>query len=235
MLPLKKSLTTAVGQKFLMAVTGLALIGFLITHLLANLLIYQPQGTALNEYAHKLASFGFLLYVAEVGLLLMAVIHVVVAASLAIKAKKARPQSYAARGKSKRGESKAGPSASYMKLTGLVLLAFLIFHVPHLKFGPSITEGYTTLIHGETGRNLHRLVIEEFKKPAVVAFYTLCMAFMFFHLRHGFWSAFQSLGAMSPRFARPIYGLAWLLAAVLAVGFLLIPLWVYFDFLGVYQ
>ena len=82
-----------------------------------------------------------------------------------------------------------------MILTGLVLLAFLVIHIWQFKFGPAIEEGYVAQLHGENVRDLHRLVVETFKKPGYVLFYVFSMSLLGMHVRHGFWSALQSMGS----------------------------------------
>ena len=74
---------------------------------------------------------------------------------------------------------------------------------------------------------LYRLVLESFTQPLYVGLYVAAMLFLGLHLRHGFWSAFQSLGAMNPRLTKPVYALALVVALVLSVGFLALPVYVY--------
>ena len=215
-------------QKYLMAVSGLGMVGFVITHLLGNLLLYRSEGTAFNNYAHSLEGLGGLLYLAEYGLLGIAILHVIVAVTLTLKKRRARSTGYAMV-RSKGGESKSNLSSRYMAITGTVLLIFIVLHVIHFKFGPGIAEGYTVDIKGDTARDLHRYVVEEFQKPVYVALYMSVMVFLGFHIRHGFWSAFQSLGTNAPRYSKAIYAVGIALAFLLSIGFLGIPLWIYFG------
>jgi succinate dehydrogenase / fumarate reductase, cytochrome b subunit len=221
-------LSSSVAKKFGMALTGLLLVGFLVTHLSANLLLYSKDGELFNAYAEKLASFGFLLYVAEAGLVAFFLFHAVTGIRLAFLKRSATPMKYAVN-QSKGGPSKWGFAANNMAITGTLLLIFLILHVKHFKYGPGISEGYVTeLAGGAEARDLHRYVIEEFKEPKEVLLYSAAMLFLGFHLRHGIWSAFQSLGLTKENNSKAIYIVGGLLGLLLALGFLSIPAYIYF-------
>ena len=99
-----------------------------------------------------------------------------------------------------------------------------------LSIQRGLAEGYATSIEGEPMRDLHRLVIEIFQNEIYVAAYVLVMLFAGFHLRHGFWSAFQSLGANHPWMSPIIYAAAAIFAVTIATGFLAIPIWIYFVY-----
>ena len=114
-----------------------------------------------------------------------------------------------------------------MIITGSVIGAFLVFHIWQFKFGPGVESGYVAQVHGKEVRDLHRLVVETFKQPLFVAIYCFVMALLGMHLRHGFWSAFQSLGVNNPRISKPIYGMAWVIAVLVSAGFFFIPVWIY--------
>ena len=119
-----------------------------------------------------------------------------------------------------------------MIFTGPVLLAFLIFHLKMFKFGPEVAEGYIdqqlTQIHGEKVRDIHRLAMEAFSNKWAVIGYVAVMLMLGLHLSHGFWSAFQSLGMDHPYYAPIIYSAGIVFAIVMAVGFLLLPVLIYF-------
>src|SRR5690606_11756396 len=102
----------------------LALVGFILSHLAANLLLYQKEGTLFNAYSKKLADFGWLLYVAEAGLAAFFIFHAVSGIRLAYAAKKAKPTKYAM-ARTKGGNSKCVFAANNMAITGTILFAFL--------------------------------------------------------------------------------------------------------------
>jgi succinate dehydrogenase / fumarate reductase cytochrome b subunit len=217
-----------VSRKLIMGFTGLGLVGFVIVHLLGNLSLYRPGSEHFNAYVEKLQSFGGLLTVAEVGLAAMILIHAYFAVLVTLGNKAARPVKYAVV-KSKGDPSRSNISSRNMIITGLVLFGFLILHIWQFRFGPGMTAGYTTSLDGKDVRDLHRLVMETFHNPLYVGIYVAVMFFLGAHLRHGFWSAFQSLGAMAPQLSKPFYFIGLLIGVIVALGFLVIPLWIYFD------
>jgi succinate dehydrogenase / fumarate reductase cytochrome b subunit len=111
-----------------------------------------------------------------------------------------------------------------MIYTGVIVIIFVIFHVKNFKYG-DIPQ---TVIDGVVMKDFYSVVITAFKDTWTVIWYISVMVFLGFHLRHAFWSAFQSLGAMNPRLTPIVYSIGVLLAIILAAGFLFIPTWVYF-------
>ncbi len=228
MIPLRKALTSTVGKKILMAFSGLGLVGFVIVHLLGNLTLYRSEGTAFNAYAHTLDSLGVLKLIAEFGLIGVFGLHIYTGLTVKMHNLSARPIGYN-QTRSKGGPSLSNPASRNMIITGLVILGFLILHIWQFRFGPGIEAGYVADAKGEAVRDLHRLVVETLKNPLFAGIYSAVMILLGMHLRHGFWSAFQSLGAMNARLTRPIYGFGFVLALLLAAGFLGIPVWIYFG------
>lgn len=210
-----------------MALTGLFLIFFVIAHLSGNISLYYPDGTAFNKYADFLASFGALFYVAEIGLLVLFLVHIITAIQITRLNKAARPVGYKSY-QTKGGPSKANLSSRFMIVSGIFLLGFLILHIWQFRFGPGIPDGYLVEMDGNQVRDLHRLVVETFKNPIYVVIYVFSMIMLAFHMRHGFWSAFQSLGAKSPQLHNILQKLAIVLAVLVSLGFMGIPVWIYF-------
>lgn len=228
---LLRILTSTVGKKFVMAVTGIAWVGFLITHLLGNLALYSADGAPYNKYSDMLVSMGWLLYIAEIGLIVLLLGHVVSALKLKFLNRSARPVGYKVEA-TKGGPSKKNLSSTTMAITGLLILGFLIWHVIQFKYGPSVDQGYVMDVDGRQVRDLHRLVVEVFQEPLWVIFYVICMIVMGLHVRHGFYSAFQTLSIAGNKVSRTTQRLGVILALVLAIGFLFIPIWIYFDISG---
>ena len=221
-----KALCSTVGKKYIMALTGLSLVGFVITHFLANLLLYLPSGDKYNAYSHGLFSWGALIYIAEAGLALLFLIHIVTAVQLKLKNKKARPEKYKHSMKTKHIET-ANTSSKTMVVTGIILALFLVLHVKTFRFGPGIEQGYVTTLQGETARDLTRLVVEEFQNPLYVIIYCFVMIVFGIHIRHGIWSAFQSLGFLNEKYSGPLHKLSLVIAIVMSAGFFFIPIWLY--------
>jgi succinate dehydrogenase / fumarate reductase, cytochrome b subunit len=216
----RKAFSSSVGSKFLVALTGLSLVGFLILHLAGNLLILAGPDK-FNSYSHALIS-NPLVIPAELGLLALLLIHVFKAVQHVVRGRAARRQGYTKQVWAG-GPSRKSLGSATMFASGLILLVFLVIHIGTLKFGPAYAAA------GEVDvRDLYRLVIEVFHSPAVVFFYVVAMIVVGLHLRHGVSSAFQSLGWMSPGWTATILTGGLWLAIVLAGGFALIPVWVYF-------
>lgn len=218
---------STLARKLFLAVTGLCLFGFVCVHLAGNLLLFVGAD-AFNQYSHKLISLGPALYVIETILALIFLIHMYTAITVTWGNWSARTSRYA-KSVSRGGPSHLTISSKTMIWTGLLLLAFTIVHLVTFKYGPGISEGYVTTIDGQQVRDLYRLVVESFRNPLYSLYYVVSMAFLGFHLRHGFWSAIQSLGGYHPRLTPVVYGLGLVAAIVLGVGFLVIPVWFFFG------
>jgi succinate dehydrogenase / fumarate reductase cytochrome b subunit len=150
-------------------------------------------------------------------------IHIVSGVAVWWENRKARPESYS-KHRSKGSPSRQTISSRTMIYTGVIIVVFVIFHVKNFKYG-NIPE---TVIDGVVMKDFYSVVIAAFKDTWTVIWYIAVMVFLGFHLRHAFWSAFQSLGAMNPRLTPIVYSIGVLLAIILAAGFLFIPTWVYF-------
>ena len=224
MFPLTKALMSSVGKKFIMGITGLAFVIFLIEHLSANLLLFGQNAEPYNEYTHFLLGFGSLLIVAEVILIVFFLFHIYNGITIALGKKQARPENYVKTGKAG-GASKKTFSSMTMIWTGLLTLVFVIIHLKTFKFG----HFETVTIDGDEVPNFYKMVYQVFQNPVYVAWYVGALAFLGFHLRHGFWSAFQSLGIEHPRYSPIIYSVGILAAIVIAAGFIGIPVYIYFS------
>ncbi len=217
--------TSTVGMKFLVALTGLALTGFVIAHMLGNLQIFLGR-EAINEYAKKLKDLGPLLWVARIKLLLIFVVHIGLTIRLKIRSNEARPVPY-----SHPQTVQATLASRTMIYTGLVILFFTLFHVAHYTLGVvqpvdspvAVKDGEKTKtismleLHDEKGRHdVYRMVIHGFTNPIISVLYILAQLFLMLHMSHGIASAFQSLGANTPRLQSTWRCLGW--AITLLVG-----------------
>lgn len=223
--PARFHLWSSIGKKLLTGLTGLGLMGFLVLHLAGNLTLLGGKD-AFNSYSHKLEGLGELLVLAELGLLAVFLVHIVSAASVWMNNRRARTvQNRMVR--SKGAPSRQTASSRSMIITGSILFVFIVLHVLQFRFGPSVREGYVTSLANEQVRDLHRLVVEKFKQLPFVLGYMAAMVVLGFHLRHGFWSAFQSLGALNPRLRSLAFSAGLVVATLLAFGFFILPLYVY--------
>jgi succinate dehydrogenase / fumarate reductase cytochrome b subunit len=217
-----------IGRKLLTGITGLALTVFVLEHMLGNLVFFSSDPNAYNLYADFLMGWGTILYVIEIALLALLVVHVVLGVSIYIRKRQARPIDYA-RYESAGFPSRQTTSSRTMIITGIVLGAFLVFHLLSFKFGPGVAEGYVVTVDGEPIRDLRRLMVEKFQNPLYAFGYPAIMALLGFHLRHGVWSALQSLGLLNARWSPLVYSFGGFLAVLLAVGFIVLPLWIFFE------
>jgi len=219
---LVSSLNSTIGKKFIAAITGLAITGFVLVHMLGNI-TYFFGSDAFNTYAYTLFSLGPALYVIEMVLLAAFVFHAYMAISVTMVSRSARSSGYAnVRGAG--GPSYKTTSSTSMIYTGVLMLIFLVMHLFTFKFGPV----YTTNVDGTQMRDLYKLVYETFKGPAYTFGYVIVMLLLGWHLRHGFWSAFQSLGTNHPNYSKQIYSTGVALAVLVTVGFIGVPLYVFF-------
>jgi succinate dehydrogenase / fumarate reductase cytochrome b subunit len=217
---------SSLGKKILMGLSGLALFAFIAVHLSENLVLILGTRTLYNRWTHTLESLGVLLYLIELGLVAVFVLHIVSGIAVWLDKRRARPTAYV-KVADAGGPSRKTLSSTSMIVTGAVLLGFMIIHVATFKYGPNVAEGYVQVVDGVEMRDMYRLVVETFSQGGWVAFYVAVMVFLGFHLRHGFWSAFQSLGAMNPRLTPVAYGLGVLLAITIGLGFIVLPVWIY--------
>jgi succinate dehydrogenase / fumarate reductase cytochrome b subunit len=165
--------------------------------------------------------------VAEIGLAALILAHVVSAVTVWRDKQKARStRNSLTRGKG--APSRQTLASRTMIWTGVVLLVFLVIHIWQFRFGPGEAQGYvTTLPGGLRTRDLYRLVAETFRSPSWVAFYVAVMLLLGFHLRHGFWSAWQSIGVLHPRVRPLAYSIGAVFALVMAIGFIVLPVYLY--------
>lgn len=220
---LLKALQSQVGRKILTGVTGIGLMLFIIGHLAGNLTLFgAPQ--AFNEYTKTLESMGVLLYIIEFILATGFLLHAFVGISIWWNRRKARPEGYE-KYQTKGGPSKQTWASRSMIFTGIVLLVFLVIHLDTFKFGD--TE--TIMLNGEQARDLKALVIDKFQSPLYALGYTFVMLLLGLHLGHGFWSAFTSLTMKHKKFSGLIYTAGVIFAILMAVGFIFIPLYIYFT------
>jgi succinate dehydrogenase / fumarate reductase cytochrome b subunit len=162
---------------------------------------------------------------AELGLVALLLLHVFKAIQHVVRGRVARPESYT-RQVWAGGPSRKSFGSATMVISGVILLVFLIVHIATLKFGAYYA---TVATPAEASlRDLYRLVVEVFQSPVVVVFYVVSMVVVGLHLRHGVSSAFQSLGLMSPGWTAAVLSSGLWLAVILAAGFAVIPVWVYF-------
>jgi len=170
-------LSSSIGKKLIMALTGLGFCIFLLSHLTGNLIIYAGND-AFNSYAERLHTLGPLLILAEIGLLFLGVVHISTGAYLFYQNLRARPGRY--RKKKNAGGRTIGSST--MPYTGFLILIFIIFHLVDFHFVE------------KADRSIYQIVLDTFSNPGYAIFYILSMVVVAVHVDHGFWSLLQTLG-----------------------------------------
>lgn len=214
------SFLNSVTKKQIMGVTGLLLCGFVLSHLLGNLLLVVSSD-AFNKYSYTLTS-NPLIYLAELILGLIFVTHIVLAIKLTAENRAARPIQYYMRKHSGRGSTFASSTMTY---TGIITFVFLVLHLINLKFG----SHYETEVNGVVMRDMYRTTIEYFQNPLHVLFYIVCVTSLGVHVSHGFWSGFQSLGLNHPTYMPKIKFVAGVFGVLVAVGFSALSIFCYFQ------
>jgi succinate dehydrogenase / fumarate reductase cytochrome b subunit len=207
---------SSLGKKYVMAITGLLLFLYVIAHMVGNLQVYLgPE--QLNAYAELLHSKPGLLWTARVGLLVIAVLHVVSALQLAAENRAARPQAYA------EGKPLASLASRTILVSGLIVFAFIVYHLMHFTLG--VTNPDFVDLHDAAGRyDVYTMVVQGFRNPYVSVFYIVSMGLLCLHLSHGVSSMFQSLGIRRKSTLASFNRFARVAAIVIFIGNCSIPI-----------
>jgi succinate dehydrogenase / fumarate reductase cytochrome b subunit len=216
-------ITSSIGKKLLMALTGLFLISFLVVHCTINALIFiNDDGETFTHWAHFMGT-NPVIRTLEIVLILGFLVHIVQAFILWWQNRRARPIAYAYTDRSKN----VTWYSKSMTLLGTLILLFLVVHTSSFWI-PNRTSQFTT---GEE-LPLYRMMLEKFQSPVLVAIYLFGCVSLFWHLLHGFKSAFQSLGLKHLKYngAISVTGIAF--SIIVSVIFALMPLSIYFHWIG---
>ena len=217
---LQRAATSSLGAKVVMAASGLLFYGWLTLHLLGNLAIFAGAET-MNSYAHALQSRPALLWGQRAGLFVVAVTHIVSGIRLARLNRAARPQPYA----SARRWRQASLASRTMLLSGLVALAFIVFHLLHFTGGLILPEFYAKVPADPTlVPDVFSMVKQSFAVPWVAILYVAAVITIGLHLSHAVWSATQTLGLNGPRWSPFAKAAGLVLGVGLAAAFCTIPL-----------
>lgn len=199
---------SSIGKKVVMAVTGLFFCTFIFIHLIGNMMVYGGK-EGFVSYTERLHSLGLLINFIEILLLISGIVHLIFALILFIENQKARPISYHVR----RYSGGRTFSSATMPYTGLILLVFVIIHLVNFHFAD------------KAGRTMYDIMSSAFQSPIYCAFYIFSAIVLAFHIRHGFWSAFQSLGLNHPKYMPLIRALGIIFAIIAGAGFSSVPIY----------
>ena len=208
--------STSIGRKWIVALTGIVLVLFVIGHLLGNLSIFAGPD-AMNAYAAFLKSTGELLWVVRIVLLACVVLHIWFTITLWHENRKARPRKYAVK-----NDLGTTVYARLMRISGLTVLAFVIYHLAQFTW-EAFNPEYKTWVDAQGRHDVYRIVVTAFSCPFVSGFYILAIGLLAMHLSHGIASLFQTLcittAKMRPLFEKGGLILAW----IIFLGFASIP------------
>ncbi|MCP9764846.1 succinate dehydrogenase cytochrome b subunit [Lacihabitans soyangensis] len=254
---LTKTLTSSIGKKLLMALTGLFLCTFLIVHLIGNLQLFKNDGGyAFNNYAVFMTTFPLIKIVSYVNYALI-LFHAFWGLYITYKNRQARPVGYAV------VKNSSNVFSRNMAVLGTILLVYLAVHMsdfwykyhnealPYVKYTEQISSGNIETTMMETGytqeakkveslneaagtktiivKDLYSVVSFSFQNILLVLFYVLSMFAVAFHMFHGFQSAFQTLGWSHPKYTPLIKGIGvWVFAVLIPIGYAAMPLYFYF-------
>ncbi len=219
---------TSIGCKQIMAVTAVILVLFVIGHLAGNLLIFQGRD-AMNTYAATLKGLGAGLWVARIGLLVAFLVHIYAGVKLAVANRSAREVRYeynAIEQSDPIGRARV-VAAVYMLQTGLVILAFVVFHLAHFTLGyvePEAFHQVQVLPDGAERHDVWAMVIAGFSNPLITISYVVAMLFLGAHLAHGVGSMFQTAGVTNPTAVNLLRVICPLVVALIVIGNCFIPL-----------
>lgn len=219
---------SSLGKKYVMAITGLILFGFVVGHMVGNLQIFLGSDQ-INAYAVFLQSKPALLWTARIGLLLTVALHIISAVQLSRMNNQARPVTY--------GHYHA-VAASYasrtMLMSGLIVLAFVLYHllhftlkVPEVNLLPRtpgfLNADFSELRDAKGHHDVYQMMVRGYSSPIVSGIYVVGMALLCLHLSHGVSSLFQSIGLQNGRTRRFLDRLAIVFAVLIFLGNSSIP------------
>lgn len=221
----KKTLSSTLGRKLIMALTGLFLILFLTGHVSGNMFLFKNDGgEAFNKYAKFMTTdpivkfLSYVTYISVIG-------HVVYSIFLSRQNKAARPIGYA--------ESKASTNSSLasrnMGILGTIILVFLVAHMKGFWYEMHWGDLPVVNYGGEEYKDLFKIVQFAFQSELLVAAYVIAMGFLAFHLSHGFASAFQTLGLSHKKYSPAIQFVGRVYCILVPVLFASMPLYIYFT------
>jgi succinate dehydrogenase / fumarate reductase cytochrome b subunit len=219
-----RMIQSSIGRKWIVAVTGVLMIGFVVVHMTGNLQMFAGTPDKINGYAHFLKSYPLVLWSFRLGLLATAALHIWGTISLARENRMAKPVGYAVAGRKSRLQVTL--TSVTMVISGSILLGFIVFHLLHFT-AQMVDRSYASMeavVGGVTMPDVYRMVVTGFSKPWISIFYVVAMALLFSHLRHGAASVWQTFGLRDRNSAHLIEMGSWILAAVLFLGFSSIPL-----------
>jgi succinate dehydrogenase / fumarate reductase cytochrome b subunit len=218
-----KFFKSSIGRKYIVGITGIALILFVIIHMLGNLQVFiGPK--AINDYAALLKSMPVVLWGARLGLIVVFVVHLSFALKLYFENRAARPQPYAVN-----DTVQATLSSRIMALSGTIILFYVVGHLLHFTLGVILPE-YYELKDAQGRHDVYTMILKGFQLPYISIFYIVAMLLLWSHLSHGITSVFQSLGFKASGAKRSFANLGPVLSTIIIAGYISVPLSILLGF-----
>jgi succinate dehydrogenase / fumarate reductase, cytochrome b subunit len=208
---------SSIGSKYLVAVTGLGLSGFVLIHMLGNLQVFLGRDQ-LNHYAEALKANPGILWTARLVLLAIFVVHIGLALRLKLHNRAARPAAYVFQ-----HTEEASFVSRNMVITGLAIFFFVLYHLAHFTLGLTDSKEFG-MVDAAGRHDVYGVVVHAFSNPIITGLYILAMIFLGLHMIHGVQSSFQSLGLTRPHWEKLIYRASAALTFLVVGGNIFIPL-----------
>lgn len=220
--------TSSVGKKFIMSLTGISLIAFLVVHVGINACIWANDGGEMFNKASHFMGTTIVIRILEVGLFAGLILHIVQGLVLEVQNRSRRKTGYAV----KLGNRGSKWYSRSMGLLGTLLLFFLVMHLSHFWVPSRFTDLPTVDIDGKEIANQYADIIRVFQSPLVDILYILGCASLLYHLLHGFQSAFRTLGVPNGKYIDIIRVVGYIFAVVVSIAFAMMPVSVYLEWIS---
>jgi succinate dehydrogenase / fumarate reductase, cytochrome b subunit len=221
---LTQTLTSSIGRKLVMSLTGLFLCSFLVVHLGGNLCLFIPDdGLTFNAFTNFM-EHNIIIRILEIGLLAGFVIHIVQSIIITIENKKARPVQYEINA----GNATSSWASRNMGILGTIIFIFLIIHLRNFFWDLKFNDEKFG-IDGNGNIDLYTVVVAVFQIWYYSLLYVIAMLALGYHLWHGFQSAFQTLGIRHKKYTPIIKGFGFVFTLIITIGFISMPVYFYFQ------
>jgi succinate dehydrogenase / fumarate reductase, cytochrome b subunit len=220
--------TSSIGKKFIMSLTGIFLISFLVVHVGVNACIWANDGGQMFNLAAHFMAATVVIRIVEVGLFVGLLLHIIQGLVLEFQNRSRRKNGYAV----PMGNKGSKWYSRSMGLLGTLLLFFLIVHLSQF-WGPSrFTDLPTTVYNGKEVADQYNEIIRVFQNPIVVGFYILACLSLLYHLLHGFQSAFRTLGVPNGKYITLIKNVGIGFSVIVSLAFAMMPVSVYLGWIS---
>jgi succinate dehydrogenase / fumarate reductase, cytochrome b subunit len=217
-------LTSSIGRKILMAISGLFLVLFAMIHLIGNTTIFGWIPGGINAYAHHLHAFPPLVWAFRAVMLTFVGVHILYGIQLTIENRGGRPQQYAVK-----TTKKATFASENMIWTGVLIGLFIVYHLMH--FTAKVVPGMELVTNAEGTVDVFAMVVSGFRNVFISLIYAGAMVTLFLHLSHGIQSMFQTFGLSNDKVLPLLVKAGTLVALVLFVGYVAVPALIFFNIL----